>query len=83
VRAVDWKHPANNDFLLVSQFSVTGGLSANSAFILLTSSLPLVCFIDANPDFSPVGGDLSVVDGVKGGYLFRSVPPARLSSARH
>jgi type I restriction enzyme R subunit len=24
VRVVDWEHPANNDFLLVSQFSVTG-----------------------------------------------------------
>src|SRR5262245_27254867 len=24
VRLMDWEHPANNDFLLVSQFSVTG-----------------------------------------------------------
>ena len=22
---MDWEHPANNDFLLVSQFSVSGG----------------------------------------------------------
>ena len=26
LRVVDWEHPANNDFLLVSQFSVTGAL---------------------------------------------------------
>jgi type I restriction enzyme R subunit len=26
LRVVDWQHPANNDFLLVSQFSVTGTL---------------------------------------------------------
>ena len=24
VRVIDWEQPANNDFLLVSQFSVTG-----------------------------------------------------------
>jgi hypothetical protein len=24
VRAIDWEQPTNNDFLLVSQFSVTG-----------------------------------------------------------
>jgi type I restriction enzyme R subunit len=34
VRVIDWEHPANNDFLLVSQFSVTGALSATSAFSL-------------------------------------------------
>jgi type I restriction enzyme R subunit len=26
LRVVDWEHPENNDFLLVSQFSVTGAL---------------------------------------------------------
>jgi type I site-specific restriction-modification system R (restriction) subunit len=26
VRVIDWVHPANNDFLLVSQFSVTSAL---------------------------------------------------------
>ena len=26
LRVVDWEQPANNDFLLVSQFSVTGAL---------------------------------------------------------
>ena len=42
LRVIDWEHPANNDFLRVSQFSVTGALSATSAFILQPSSLPLV-----------------------------------------
>ncbi len=34
---VNWEHPANNDFLLVSQFRVTGALSAllHSSFCLL------------------------------------------------
>jgi len=27
LRVVDWEHPANNDVLLVSQFSVTGVLT--------------------------------------------------------
>ena len=31
---VDGEHLANNDFLLVSLFSVTGALSATSSFIL-------------------------------------------------
>ena len=26
LRVMDWENPANNDFLLVSQFSVTGAL---------------------------------------------------------
>jgi type I site-specific restriction-modification system R (restriction) subunit len=26
LRVIDWEHPANNDFLLVNQFSVTGAL---------------------------------------------------------
>ena len=32
LRVVDWEHPANNDFLLVSQFSVTGGGMSNVEF---------------------------------------------------
>ena len=32
LRAVEWEHPANNDFLLVSQFSVTGGGMSNVEF---------------------------------------------------
>jgi type I restriction enzyme R subunit len=34
VRVNDWEHPANNDFLLVSQFSVTGGGMSNDEFRL-------------------------------------------------
>jgi type I restriction enzyme R subunit len=45
VRVVDWKHPANNDFLLVSQFSVTGAL--------YTCRPDLVGFV--NPDKSRGG----------------------------
>jgi len=37
LRVVDWEHPANNDVLLVSQFSVTGAiiLSVPSSFDLI------------------------------------------------
>ena len=41
VRVVDWEHPANNDFLLVSQFSVTGAL--------YTCRPDLVCFVNGLP----------------------------------
>lgn len=41
-RVVDWEHPANSDFLLVSQFSVTGAL--------YTCRPDLVGFV--NPDMS-------------------------------
>ena len=27
LRVLDWEHPANNDLLLVSQFSVTGEIN--------------------------------------------------------
>ena len=27
---IDWEHPANNDFLLVSQFSVTGAVEMSN-----------------------------------------------------
>ena len=38
---IDWEHPANNDFLLVSQFSVTGAL--------YTCRLDLVGFVNGLP----------------------------------
>jgi type I restriction enzyme R subunit len=41
VRVIDWEHPANNDFLLVSQFSVTGAL--------YTCRPDLVCFVNGLP----------------------------------
>ena len=41
LRVVDWEHPVNNDFLLVSQFSVTGAL--------YTCRPDLVCFVNGLP----------------------------------
>ena len=41
VRVIDWEQPANNDFLLVSQFSVTGAL--------YTRRPDLVCFVNGLP----------------------------------
>ncbi|HBA87418.1 MAG TPA: deoxyribonuclease HsdR [Geobacter sp.] len=41
LRVVDWEHPANNDFLLVSQFSVTGAL--------YTCRPDLVAFVNGMP----------------------------------
>jgi type I restriction enzyme R subunit len=40
-RVIDWENPANNDFLLVSQFSVTGAL--------YTCRPDLVCFVNGLP----------------------------------
>ena len=45
LRVIDWEHPANNDFLLVSQFSVTGSL--------YTCRPDLVGFVNG----LPLGGD--------------------------
>jgi type I restriction enzyme, R subunit len=41
VQVIDWEQPANNDFLLVSQFSVTGAL--------YTCRPDLVCFVNGLP----------------------------------
>jgi len=41
LRVIDWENPANNDFLLVSQFSVTGAL--------YTCRLDLVGFVNGLP----------------------------------
>jgi type I restriction enzyme R subunit len=41
LRVIDWEQPANNDFLLVSQFSVTGAL--------YTCRPDLVCFVNGLP----------------------------------
>ena len=41
LRVVDWEHPANSDFLLVNQFSVTGAL--------YTCRLDLVGFVNGLP----------------------------------
>jgi type I restriction enzyme R subunit len=43
LRVVDWEHPANNDFLLVSQFSVTGTLyTCRPDLVGFVNGLPLV-----------------------------------------
>jgi type I restriction enzyme R subunit len=43
VRVIDWEHPANNDFLLVSQFSVTGALyTCRPDLVGFVNGLPLV-----------------------------------------
>ncbi len=43
VRVIDWENPANNDFLLVSQFSVTGALyTCRPDLVGFVSGLPLV-----------------------------------------
>ncbi|NTU49764.1 MAG: DUF559 domain-containing protein, partial [Desulfobulbaceae bacterium] len=43
LRVVDWEHPENNDFLLVSQFSVTGALyTCRPDLVGFVNGLPLV-----------------------------------------
>ncbi len=43
IRVIDWEQPANNDFLLVSQFSVTGALyTCRPDLVGFVNGLPLV-----------------------------------------
>ena len=43
LRVIDWAQPANNDFLLVSQFSVTGALyTCQPDLVGFVNDLPLV-----------------------------------------
>jgi type I restriction enzyme R subunit len=43
LRMLDWEHPANNDFLLVSQFSVTGSLyTCRPDLVGFVNGLPLL-----------------------------------------
>ena len=50
LRVMDWEHPANNDFLLVSQFSVTGALySCRPDLAAFINGLPLVVIELKNP----------------------------------
>ena len=43
LRVIDWENPANNDFLLVSQFSVTGALyTCRPDLVGFVNGLPLV-----------------------------------------
>ena len=47
MRVIDWEHPTNNDFLLVSQFSVTGGLyTCRSDLAAFVNGLPLVVRVE-------------------------------------
>ena len=43
LRVMDWENPENNDFLLVSQFSVTGALyTCRPDLVGFVNGLPLV-----------------------------------------
>ena len=43
LRVIDWEHPENNDFLLVSQFSVTGALyTCRPDLVGFVNGLPLI-----------------------------------------
>jgi type I restriction enzyme, R subunit len=43
LRVIDWEQPASNDFLLVSQFSVTGALyTCRPDLVGFVNGLPLV-----------------------------------------
>ncbi len=50
VQVIDWEQPANNDFLLVSQFSVTGALyTCRPDLVGFVNGLPLVVIELKNP----------------------------------
>ena len=50
VRVVDWEHPANNGFLLVSQFSVTGEVyTCRPELVGFVIGLPLVVIESKKP----------------------------------
>ena len=43
MRVIDWEHPANNDFLLVSQMTITGQLNSRRPDLIgFINGLPLV-----------------------------------------
>ena len=67
LRVVDWESPANNDFLLVSQFSVTGAL--------YTCRPDLVGFVNGLP--------LVVIELKKPGVLARAAFDENLTSYKH
>ena len=51
---MDWEHPANNDFLLVSQFSVTGALyTCRPDLVGFVNGVPLVAIELKKPDLIP------------------------------
>ena len=67
LRVMDWENPANNDFLLVSQFSVTGAL--------FTCRPDLVAFVNGLP--------LVVIEFKKPGVPARAAFDENLTSYKH
>jgi len=67
VRVIDWSNPANNDFLLVSQFSITG--------TLYTCRPDLVGFVNGLP--------LVVIEFKKPGVAARAAFDENLTSYKH
>jgi type I restriction enzyme R subunit len=67
LRVIDWENPANNDFLLVSQFSVTGAL--------YTCRPDLVGFVNGLP--------LLVIELKKPGVSARAAFDENLTSYKH
>ena len=54
VRVIDWENPANNDFLLVSQFTITGALyTCRPDLIAFVNGLPLVVIELKKPGVAP------------------------------
>jgi type I restriction enzyme R subunit len=54
LRVVDWEHPENNDFLLVSQFSVTGALyTCRPDLVGFVNGLPWVVIELKKPGVAP------------------------------
>lgn len=54
VQLIDWAHPTNNDFLLVSQFSVTGALyTCRPDLVAFVNGLPLVVIEFKKPGVPP------------------------------
>jgi type I restriction enzyme R subunit len=54
LRVLDWQQPANNDFLLVSQFCVTGALyTCRPDLVGFINGLPLVPIELKNPGVPP------------------------------
>ena len=67
LRVIDWEHPENNDFLLVSQFSVTG--------VLYTCRPDLVGFVNGLP--------LVVIELKKPGVPARTAFDENITSYKH
>jgi type I restriction enzyme R subunit len=49
IHAIDWENPANNDFLIVNQFTIIGQNERRPDLIVFINGLPLVVFELKNP----------------------------------